>query len=97
MSNIRPFLDLSTAHLDAASKRWLSNEARDAGSYEGCYGWFTCAYRDPDEPGSIIHDADRPAVLAAILQHAASLGCDYVLFDADAEESEALPVFEEED
>jgi len=98
--NIRKFLDLSTAHLDDASKEWLTNAAQSQSAYEGPYGWFTCAYPDPDNPGHTsvqpgLRDMQAPAPLAAIMEYACQLGCDYVLFDGDAVAVEDLPVFEE--
>ena len=92
---IRCFLDLSTAHLDEASKEWLTNEAKDSSTYEGCYGWFTAVYPADEELDGIAVNPDRPGVLTAILKYAVKLGCDYVLFDADGDFVEDLPIFED--
>jgi hypothetical protein len=100
MPAIRQFLDLSTAHLDEASKRWLTNAAWDASAFHGCYGWFAATYPDTDNPGHSevttgSGDLQAPAALATIFEYACTLGCDYVLFDDDAEIDPALATFED--
>jgi hypothetical protein len=96
MPHVRQFLDVSTAHLTPECRRWLDNEAEDGPTYSGCYGYVTWACVNPDDHAEVMEDEDRPDVLTAIFQRAASLGCDYVLFDRDAEEDEALPVFDDD-
>lgn len=97
MTNIRRFLDLSTAHLDDAAKAWLEMEADDASAYEGRHGFFVHCKEDPDNPGQLWPDTDapRPESLDRIFLYAIGQGCDYVLFDCDAQVDEALPTFEE--
>jgi hypothetical protein len=47
----------------------------------------------PDDPQSFHDFADEPAPdeVLAVQLHARSLGCDYVLFDGDAEVHPQLP------
>ena len=91
---IRRFLDLSTGHLQASDRLFLELSAdpgkRDGiAAMAGTYGWFVYAQEDRCCEG--ISD-----VLWSIFQRARTLGCDYVLFDADGPELEGLPTFEEE-
>ena len=96
--SIRQFLDLSTAHLDKPSKEWLSHEAEsDSSTYGGHYGWFAWAHRDPDNPGHTTfggEDPRCPATLARIFEFACNNGCEYVLFDSDADSIDELPIFD---
>ncbi len=91
---IRRFLDLSTAHLQQADRLFLEFSANPGSlgglaAMAGTYGWFVYAHDERCCEG--ISD-----VLWAIFGRARALGCDYVLFDADAPILEDLPVFEEE-
>ena len=85
---LRLFFDCSTAHLSPASRAYLGSHAlaRDEMIASTPYGWFVWCGDEIDE--------DVPADLAAITQHARALDADYILFDADAELSDALPTFE---
>ena len=91
---IRRFLDLSTAHLQPADRLFLEFSANPGSlsgvaAMAGTYGWFVYAHDDRCCEG--ISDA-----LWAIFERARAVGCDYVLFDADAPVLEDLPVFEDE-
>jgi len=112
---IRRFLDISTGHLDGASRDALNEASRDTllsmkdsmppgvtidGArgeaaaqslivYPACYGWF--CYAHDDFP--LLAEAGVPEVLIDIFRHARSQSCDYVMFDADAEEVSTLPLF----
>ena len=91
---IRHFLDLSTAHLQQADRLFLEFSANPGSlgglaAMAGTYGWFVYAHDERCCKG--ISDA-----LWAIFERARALGCDYVLFDADAPILEDLPVFEDE-
>lgn len=85
---LRLFFDCSTAHLSPASRGYL--EHRSACSEELIartpYGCFLWAGDDPAD--------EVPADLAAIMAHARALDADYILFDRDAPENDALPVFD---
>ena len=90
---IRRFLDLSTGHLQQADRLFLEFSANPGSlgglaAMAGTYGWFVYAHDDRCCDG--ISD-----VLWTIFERARALGCEYVLFDADAPTLEGLPVFEE--
>ena len=92
-TTVRRFLDLSTAHLQPADRSFLDHsadpDARDGVVVmRGAYGWFVYAHDDRCCDG--ISD-----VLWAIFRTARAHGCDYVLFDADADTMGSLPVFED--
>ena len=93
---IRCFLDLSSGHLSAETWAWLDAQTTEA-AVRGLgpdaqavlagrmrHGWFV--YADA-EPGDMV-----PGDLAAVLHHARSQGCEYVLLDADAAPLEDLPI-----
>jgi hypothetical protein len=87
---IRQFLDLSTAHLRRQT-------CDNLGSYEGItayhttYGWLMYA---PDNARVRAEEYDWPAELAPIITLARAHGCEYVLFDADAEQTRRLPAYD---
>lgn len=85
---LRLFFDCSTAHLSTASRDYLEVHAlaRDEMIATTPYGWFVWCGNEIEE--------DVPADLAAIVRRARALDADYILFDADAEVSDALPRFE---
>jgi hypothetical protein len=106
---VRMFLDLSTAHLSPAALAWLSVCANEnhAANYHGTgggapistlgatlHGYFMHA---PDLPESDGLDNGIPEDMHAIIRHAKANGCHYILFDADGDVIEGLPVFDEED
>ena len=95
MPNIRRFLDLSTAHLSVAARDRLDQRSEFASVYEGDCGYFAHCQEDPDAPGQVTADDERPTELTAIFSYAIALGCEYVLFDRDAEIDEKLPTFDE--
>jgi hypothetical protein len=78
---IKTFLDISTAHVSPAARDHL---IRIGSSTEG--GWFTSAVIDDDTPND----------LRAVFAYALSLGCQYVLFDMDADQIDQLPVLWED-
>lgn len=103
MAKTETFLDLSTAHLDARSRAWLSEAAtlNHAASYHGhgagaaistlgatYYGWFLHV---PEA------DTGAPAALQACMDHAKAAGCAYILFDADGPVDPDLPVYDDEE
>ena len=88
---IRAFLDLSTAHLSAATCRIL-NSYEGVTAYETPYGWL---WSVPEQDAAeLAHDGDWPSELLPIAQLARAHGCDYVLFDRDAEQTEMLPTYD---
>jgi len=91
-TNIRSFLDCSTRHLSPDTLAALNEIGTqlDRLPFAGgvtAYGWF--AYACEEEP----EDGIQPD-LWAVMQHARSLGCEYILFDSDAPEVDGLPVYD---
>lgn len=99
---IRPFLDISTAHVSLETRDWLNARGQETAQHSlntteahptqwvgfTPYGWFVFA---PDEDGS----GEIPADLFAVMTYARSRGADYIMFDRDAPTVEDLPLFEE--
>jgi hypothetical protein len=89
---IRQFMDIGTGHLEPGDRAFLdrSSEPSNFGgvaAMKGPYGWFVYAHDDRLIAG--ISDA-----LWAIMTNARRLGCEYVLFDADAPTHPDLPSFD---
>jgi len=96
MANVRRFLDISTAHLSEEDKALLDSFAAPDSrlgpmTVSTCYGWWMYAIDDCYEDNCLSDNLTR------ICKHARKNGCDYILFDCDAETDEELPVFEEAD
>lgn len=90
---VRQFLDLSTAHLPEKVMTGL-NSYESIVAYpteQGALMWV------PDDIDSLVEveglEPPPPEVLA-IWRFAGELGCDYVLFDADAGTVDGLPTWE---
>lgn len=81
---LRLFLDCSTAHLSPDARAWLA--AGEGLVAPTPHGWFVWCEAEPDER--------VPPDLVAIMRHARDREADYILFDADAPEIAALPVFD---
>jgi hypothetical protein len=87
---VRTFLDLSTGHLREETCRQL-------GDYEGViahemeYGWLMYVPVPDDDAGD---QSDWPEELLPIMRLAHTVGCAYILFDADAPHTENLPIFD---
>ena len=93
-------MDLSTAHLP---ERFFNSEVEGEAGNIRSYIWGTPV--QPLEHGALLWIPDDPKASAeagtdgettapevlAIQLFARGLGCDYVLFDADAEETDELP------
>jgi hypothetical protein len=98
MANVRKFLDLSTAHLAQEDKRILERasvpgECNTFGppSAKHTYGWWMFAPEELDG----YREAELSNNLRRICTYARTCGCDYILFDSDAEINKNLPVFED--
>jgi hypothetical protein len=94
--NIRKFLDLSTAHLSPSDRDHLDACAAPGSAFGVAVaktedGWFVYA---PD-PADEVDDRNLPPHLQVISAYARAQGCDYILFDCDAEIDPALPVFDD--
>jgi hypothetical protein len=88
--SVRRFLDLSTVHLPQATLLDLSDlpgVVADPTPF-GAWLWVPCDVEESAE-----WDPPPPEVLA-IQTYARALGCDWVLFDADAPTTSALPTFD---
>ena len=84
---LRVFFDCSTAHLSEASSTYLNVHAAQGDELVVAtpYGWFIW-----------VGEGDRdnlPADLVGITEYARRLGAEYILFDRDAPEDEALARF----
>ena len=92
---LRVFYGCSTAHLPAATQRWLDERSVEAATRQHAainapsatpFGWFVYA-ADPPCHG-------EPPDLIAVMRHARATGAEYVLFDAGAPSDPALSMFE---
>lgn len=101
MDTKKSILDISTGHVSLPSRAWLDEQAaislafrheddeRPVATIAGFgYGWFMTAH--PPEGALEL----MPDDIKAALQHARNVGCDYVVFDRDADSVEELPTFE---
>jgi hypothetical protein len=97
---IRKFLDLSTAHLPAALREYGTREGVALAWGDPAvvtvtdFGFWLWVPDDPQDSAEAGEEAIAPAVLAIQL-YARKHDCDYVLFDADGETNDDLPVFED--
>lgn len=105
MANVRKFLDLSTEHLTEEMRIELNClYLREGNLGEDVFHGVVI---HPTEVGGLMYVPEKPedhardevdgvdGVLLAIQLYARRQGCDYVLFDRDAEVDSALDVFEE--
>lgn len=90
-----PVLDLSTAHLPADLRDDLNGEEGVTANRRES-GWLLWVPDDVDGHAAD-YDNEVPDVVVQIWRYARSLGCDYVLFDVDAERVSGLPVFGEDE
>ena len=83
-TNIRPFLDLSTAHISEETANWLTKDGRAFSSETGFLIWV---------PGEYIGDPAFPDDLLTLLK--AALGvADYLMLDRDAPTDERFQIFD---
>ena len=88
---VRRLLDLSTAHLPQHLGSDGLSAADGVTAYQLAYGWLMWVPEDPDR-----HAADYPELPPEVLtvqRYARRHGCDYVLFDRDADTVADLPTF----
>ncbi|MDQ0301386.1 hypothetical protein [Ancylobacter polymorphus] len=89
--NVRRFLDLSTAHMKPRTRaEW--GLAAPGHVHPTEYGFFVWAGDHEDDET----DEGWPPEVTACRRFARSLGCDYLLFDGDADTVEGLEVFDDE-
>lgn len=90
--DVRHMLDLSTHHLpEELGSSGLSGE-EGVVAYELPHGWLMWVPEDPDK-----HAADYgtvPEVVLVVQRYARKLGCEYVLFDQDADRINELPTWD---
>lgn len=88
---IRSFLDLSTAHLRAETRANLSSY-HGVLAHKTMYGWLVYASEETD----LCEEGGWPAELIPLVKLARTNGCEYILFDVHAPETDGLPAFGEE-
>jgi hypothetical protein len=88
---IRAFLDLSTSHLSEETCRGLDG-FEGVTAHNTTYGWLM--YAPEEGADELADDGGWPPELLPIITLARSNGCEYVLFDRDAPQTELLPTFE---
>lgn len=95
MANVRKFLDLSTAHLDQSDSGYLDACAAPGSLRGGGRQDPIRLVRLRSRGTCRLQRAGSTPHLRRISACAREHGCEYVLFDADAEIDSALPVFDE--
>jgi hypothetical protein len=87
---VRLFLDLSTAHLpEHLGDEGLSGEEGVTAYAVAGVGWLAWV---PDDPDAYAADyPDFPAEVLVVQRYAREHGCDYILFDRDADSVAGLP------
>jgi erythromycin esterase-like protein len=88
--HVRRFLDIAAAHLDDEAVTHLQ-QFGSGNTAETEHGWWV---QVPVEPHS---DTDYPQALRDAFAAARERGCRYILFDADAEPLDDLPVYDGSD
>jgi hypothetical protein len=86
--NVRKFLDISTEHLPYHGQISWPEDAVVQQMENGWWVWVP-------KPAQIAQMCLTDGWLSKILGHASIKGCDYVLFDADAEIDPELPTYRE--
>ena len=88
---VRHFLDLSTSHLPHDTMQALAG-LDNVVAHQTAYGALLWV---PDDPTASAHTMDDPVPdeVLTVQLYARSLGCDYVLFDRDAEVDDRLPTW----
>lgn len=87
MSTVRTFLDLSTGHLTVETRALLDSKDAPVPVHRNEHGWLAWV---PTDEANLQDTFYYPADLVACFKHARALGCDYILFDCDAERDDAL-------
>ena len=99
MPRIFKTLDLATVHLP---HRILASDGEDiTACHPLSYGLFLwvppdAGSFDPDPDGTGEATGDNDPVVRRIRAYARELGCDYVMFDVDADEDQRLPTFDDD-
>jgi hypothetical protein len=87
-TEVRSFLTLSTGHVSEATDQWLRLAAAKSIAWVSATpsGWFFWA-NDPAAGGIY------PADLLVCIRHAERQGCEFIMFDSEADPLEELPFF----
>jgi hypothetical protein len=88
----RSFPDLSTAHLPEQLGSYGLSGQDGVVAYQLEYGWLMKVPADPQAHAGDY--PDLPPEVLAMQRDARGLGCDYVLFDADADQVGDLPTWD---
>ncbi len=80
-------LIISTAHMPGAEPSFGVHS-----SYKYLYGYFMFVSSEWEDEE--LSDEDNPEWVKRILSEASSLGCEMVVFDADAPESRLFPTYQ---
>jgi hypothetical protein len=98
---IRKFLDLSTEHISLAARDWLDNTGALEADRTGNGGPHNVALT---HHGWLVYAPELNAVgtglhkdLVPVAAYAREQGCDYILFDGDADVVDELPIFDWDD
>jgi len=92
-SSVRLLLNLSNAHLPEQLGKSGLDTAPGVLAHPTDSGWLMWVPNNPDQ--SAAATVDRvPETVLAIQRYARSLGCDYLLFDADADRVDNLPTWD---
>lgn len=100
---IYQYLDLSTGHLPVSDREKLDNGHSPVTCRGNEYGWWLHVPSDEDEFADAIErnrtDFDEEDRLSEhffnVLRFARAQGCDWILCDADADQEEWLPWFDD--
>jgi hypothetical protein len=97
-ATVRKFLDLSTVHLTPEQREYGGRDG-DSASWGGAivdvrkYGFWMWVPDDPKESSRTMEER-VPKNLLAVKIYARRHGCDYVLFDTDAERNRDVEAFD---
>lgn len=85
---VEKYLDISTGHISKDTADWLDTDPRGIIMHpKGEYGWFVYAMQEE-------LDDDVPLDLVKVLVYAKSIGCVWVILDADGELIDELETFD---
>jgi hypothetical protein len=97
MSDVRKIVVLSTAHLPEPF--FAEPDDREAAYdvtawYPMTHGALVWVPDDPDDPNNTSNDGDAHPNVILLRRYARGLGCDYILFDNDADREPDLPTWD---
>lgn len=90
------YLDLSTAHLTDEDRHELAHGLCPLRVIEHDYGWWVHVPGDDDITDRLAAVSETMSeAFVGVLKHANKHGCNWINFDADADEEPELPSFGE--